>query len=59
MRKSVMKDPIIHYIGEEWQKIFIVAKTECGKHWQDVEEYTSQSQRVTCKRCLNKLKNKQ
>jgi hypothetical protein len=54
-----MKDPIIHYIGEEWQRIFIVAKTECGKHWQDVEEYTSQSQRVTCKRCLNKLKNKQ
>lgn len=53
-----MKQVIIHYIGEEWNAIFIIAKTECGKHWKDVDEYTSQFERVTCKRCLNKLKKK-
>jgi hypothetical protein len=49
----------IHYIDEDnYKKIWIVAKTECGLYWQDIEEHTKEIERVTCKKCLNKLKKK-
>lgn len=49
-----MKTSVIHYIGQEFNPIFIVAKTSCGKHWQDVNETTSVIKYVTCKICLKK-----
>jgi hypothetical protein len=49
----------IHYIDEEnYKRIWIIAETKCGKYWQDVDEYTSQLERVTCKKCLNKISKK-
>jgi len=46
---------VIHYIGKEWSSIFIVAETLCKKHWQDVDEFTSDIEYTTCKKCLKKL----
>jgi hypothetical protein len=50
-----MKEEKIHYIGKEWNPIFIVAKTKCGKYWEDINEHTSDLEYVTCKSCLKKL----
>jgi len=51
-----MKKEKIHYIGKESNHIFIVAKTKCGKHWEDINEHTSELEYVTCDSCLKKLK---
>ena len=48
----------IHYIGKEQNSKFIVAKTECGKSWQDVEETSGYIKYVTCKKCINNYENK-
>jgi hypothetical protein len=53
-----MKIEIIHYIGKEFSSSFIIAKTLCGKGWRDVEETTSESDIVTCKKCKSILANK-
>jgi predicted N-acyltransferase len=43
----------IHYIGNNQNSSFIIAETLCGRHWGDVEEFTSIPKEVTCKSCLN------
>ena len=45
----------IHYIGKDKRSTFIIAKTECGKGWRDVMEFTSDSKYVTCSKCLKKI----
>jgi len=45
----------IHYIGDEWNSKFIIAETKCGKHWQDVADFTHHKGLVTYKKCLNKI----
>ncbi len=45
----------IHYISDKYNHIFIVAKTSCGKDWQDVHDSTSKIEYVTCKNCLKKI----
>ena len=48
----------IHYISNEFRgNKFIIAETNCGKHWQDINEFTSDKKDVTCKTCLNKITN--
>jgi len=49
------KEVTIHYIGKEWNSNFIVAKTKCGIDWEIIDEFTSEKQYVTCKKCLKKL----
>lgn len=46
------KPATIHYIGEEQNSRFIIAKTGCGKDWRDINEFTSNKADVTCKSCL-------
>ena len=53
MKKMKQK---IHYISEDFNPIFIIARTSCGKHWQDVNESTSNIKYVTCEICLKKIK---
>lgn len=48
------KTATIHYIGPEQNSSFIVAKTTCGRGWRDVEEFSSEEQYVTCKKCAKK-----
>lgn len=43
----------IHYISDKWNSKFIIAKTECEKHWQDINEFTAIKELVTCKKCKN------
>jgi hypothetical protein len=50
-----MRSHKIHYIGNEWNSKFIIAETLCGIYWDDCEEYTSEKERVSCKKCLKKL----
>jgi len=45
----------IHYIDTEWNSKYIIAISECGKHWKDIDDSTSIKELVTCKKCLNKL----
>jgi len=45
----------IHYIGDEWNSKFIIAETKCGKHWQDVADFTHHKGLVTCDKCLHKI----
>jgi len=52
------KIEIIHYIGKEFFSSYIIAKTLCGKDWRDVDETTSESEIVTCKKCKLILNNK-
>ena len=47
-----MKKVKTHYIGKEWKPIFIIAKTICGIFWKDCDEFTSEKENVTCKKCL-------
>lgn len=42
----------IHYIGNEWNHKFIIAKTNCGIHWKECNEFSSVIKYVTCKKCL-------
>jgi hypothetical protein len=53
-----MKNNAIHYIGPEWNSKFIIAVTDCGKSWLDVEESTQNKDFVTCKKCLKKINKK-
>jgi len=46
---------MIHYIRPEWNSKFIIAVTECGIDWLDVNEFTENKELVTCKKCLNKI----
>ena len=47
----------IHYIGNEWNSKFIIAKTSCGKDWRDIIEFSQEIKYVTCKSCLKTHKN--
>jgi len=49
---------MVHYIGSEWNSKFIIAKTECGIDWNDVNDFTEDKKIVTCKKCLNKIEKK-
>jgi hypothetical protein len=49
----------IHYIGNDQKAKFIIAKTNCGKHWQDIEEFTAIVSDVTCSKCKNLITTKQ
>jgi len=51
----MIKNNIIHYISIEINNSFIIAKTFCGKYWQDVNEFTGIKEYVTCKKCLNEI----
>ena len=47
----------IHYIDkEDTGNKFIIAKTKCGKHWQDIVEFTTDINYVNCKTCIKKIK---
>jgi hypothetical protein len=46
---------IIHYISIEFNNSFIIAKTYCCKHWEDINEFTGIKECVTCKKCLNEI----
>ncbi len=56
--KNMAKIEIIHYIGKEFFSSYIIAKTLCGKDCRDVDETTSKSKIVTCKKCKLILNNK-
>ena len=45
----------IHYIDAKWNSKFIIAISECGKHWRDINDSTSIKELVTCKKCLLKI----
>ena len=47
----------IHYIGAEQRSCFIIAKTTCGKNWEDVTEFSSDANWVSCKKCLKRYAN--
>ena len=47
----------IHYIDNEWNNKFIIAKTSCGKDWREIIEFSQEIKYVTCKSCLNTYKN--
>jgi len=42
----------IHYIGAEQRSRFIIARTNCGKDWENVTEFSSDISWVSCKKCL-------
>ena len=52
------KKIITHYIGSEWNSKFIIAKTDCGIYWKDCNDFTSDPDYVTCKKCLKSIKSK-
>jgi hypothetical protein len=44
----------VHYVSPELEKIFLWtdrAKTSCGKSYESIEEYSSDMNYVTCKKC--------
>jgi hypothetical protein len=47
---------MIHYIDDNYKTKFIIAKTNCGKNWEDVNEFTSIKEEVSCKKCKNDFK---
>jgi hypothetical protein len=46
----------IHFIDKKYNNIFIIAKTNCGKNWHEIDESTSELKYVTCNKCLKKIK---
>ena len=46
----------VHYIDEKFNHIFIIAKTNCKKNWYEIDDSTSKKEYVTCKKCLEALK---
>jgi len=54
-----MNSIIIHYIEKkDTGNKFIIAKTKCGKHWEDINEFSTEIKEVNCKMCIknqNKL----
>jgi hypothetical protein len=46
----------IHFVHEKWDGKFIIAQTECGKHWLDVKDFTHHKGLVTCEKCLKQIK---
>lgn len=46
-----MNSKKIHHLAE-CGNLFIIAKTTCGKPWQDINEFSSDIKNVTCKVCL-------
>ena len=53
------KKVITHYIGSEWNSKFIIAKTDCGIYWKDCDDFSSDIEYVTCKKCLKSIQKKQ
>ena len=47
----------IHYIGKEWNHIWIIAKSICGMDQQNCKDSSSDAKYVTCKRCLKIFNN--
>jgi hypothetical protein len=46
----------IHYMNIEIKgNKFMITKTKCGKHWQDIVEFTTDLKYVNCKTCLKKI----
>jgi hypothetical protein len=51
-----MKKVTVHYIDEtHYKKIWIVAQTKCGIYWSEIEEYTTEVNKITCKKCIKNL----
>jgi hypothetical protein len=44
-------EKIIHLIDDSYNTKFIIAKTKCGKDWDKINEFTSNDNCVTCKKC--------